>query len=105
MRTRRARCRRGTSAHWQPGRAWAGSRVDGVGGGGAGVVVSRARRRAVADVLRLGAERRLTVVPRGSGSKLDWGTPKHGADLILDPGRLAGMWDHDVAGRTAEVGT
>jgi glycolate dehydrogenase FAD-binding subunit len=88
-----------------PDHARVGRSVDVVGGERAGLVAVPATIHAVADVLRLAAERGLTVVPRGSGSKLHWGTPSVPADLILDTARLGGMWHHDVAGRTAEVGT
>ena len=79
--------------------------VDVVGGRRAGHVAVPATTRAVADVLSLATDRGLAVVPRGSGSKIDWGTPRPGADLILDTGRLCGMWNHDAEALTAEVGT
>jgi glycolate dehydrogenase FAD-binding subunit len=77
--------------------------VDAVGGRRAGHVAIPPTPAAVADVLRLGADRGLSVVARGSGSKLDWGAPRPPVDLILDTGRLNGMWDHDPAAGTAEV--
>ena len=88
-----------------PDYARAARSVDAVSGQRAGFVAVPATIHAVADVLRLAAERGLTAVPRGSGSKIDWGVPKGHVDLIVDTGRLGGMWHHDVAGRTAEVGT
>lgn len=87
-----------------PDHARAARSVDAVGGRRAGFVAVPASARAVADVLHLATERGLTVVPRGSGSKVDWGVPR-AADIILDTARLGGMWHHDVAGATAEVGT
>src|SRR3954469_23247522 len=59
---------------------------------------------AVADVLRLAEGRHLAVVPRGAGTKIDWGQATSGVDLILDTGRLAGVWGHRPADLTAEVG-
>ena len=59
---------------------------------------------ATADLLGLAAQRGLAVLPRGSGSKLDWGTPPPGVDLIIDTARLGGIWNHDVDAMTAEVG-
>jgi glycolate oxidase FAD binding subunit len=61
--------------------------------------------QAVADILRLATDEGLIVVPRGSGSKLGWGVPWERVDLILDTGRLNGLWNHDVDARTVEVAT
>ncbi|GIE98159.1 FAD-binding oxidoreductase [Paractinoplanes rishiriensis] len=88
-----------------PDYARAARSVDAVGGRRAGFVAVPATVHAVADVLRLAADRGLVAVARGSGSKIDWGPPKAAVDLIVDTARLGGMWHHDVAGRTAEVGT
>jgi len=52
----------------------------------------------VVEVLQLAAERDLTVVPCGAGTKIDWGwSPPH-VDVLLDTGRLAGvqLGDGDV---------
>ncbi|PZF93582.1 FAD-binding oxidoreductase, partial [Micromonospora endophytica] len=46
---------------------------------------------AAAQVLRLAAEHDLTVVPRGAGTKIDWGAPPERVDIMLDTGRLAGI--------------
>lgn len=88
-----------------PDYARVGRSVDAVGGRRAGLVAVPATTQAVADVLRLAAGEGLAVVPRGSGSKIDWGTPPSAVDLILDTGRLNGLWDHNVEGRTVEVAT
>lgn len=61
--------------------------------------------RAVRDTLSLAAERGLAVLPRGGGSKIDWGTPPRGLDLLLDTGRLDGVWDHRPEELTAQIGT
>ena len=82
-----------------------GRSVDVVGGRRAELVAVPATPRAASDVLRLAADEGLTVVPRGSGSKIDWGMPSSGADLILDTGRLNGLWDHDVKAATVEIAT
>ncbi|AGL13807.1 FAD linked oxidase domain-containing protein [Actinoplanes sp. N902-109] len=79
--------------------------ADTVTGRRASFVAAPATARAVADTMRLAAERGLAVVPRGSGSKLDWGKPPPGVDLILDTARLDGIWHHDVAAGTAEIAT
>jgi glycolate oxidase FAD binding subunit len=77
--------------------------IDRVGDHPARYVAIPATTHAVADVLRLAADEGLTAVPRGSGSKIDWGVPRVAPDLIVDSGRLNGLWDHDVTARTVEV--
>ncbi|WP_305787800.1 FAD-binding oxidoreductase [Symbioplanes lichenis] len=77
---------------------------DHVAGRLASFVAAPATTRAVVRVMGLAAERGLAVFPRGSGSKLDWGVPPRGVDLLLDTGRLDGIWHHDVAAATAEIG-
>ncbi|PRY29325.1 FAD-binding oxidoreductase [Pseudosporangium ferrugineum] len=77
---------------------------DAVAGRRASFVAAPATTQAVADTMGLAAERGLAVIPRGSGSKIDWGTPPPGVDLILDTSRLDGIWNHDVRAMTAEVG-
>jgi glycolate oxidase FAD binding subunit len=59
---------------------------------------------AVTETMRLAARHRLAVVPRGAGTKLDWGSSPTGVDLVLDTGRLAGVWHHSPDGLVAEVG-
>jgi glycolate oxidase FAD binding subunit len=93
-----------------PDYARVGRSVDVVGGRRAELVAVPATTQAVSDVLRLAADQGLAVVPRGSGSKIDWGTPSSGADLILDTGRLNGLWAAppgfgDVKAATVEVAT
>lgn len=59
---------------------------------------------AVTEAMRLAARHRLAVVPRGAGSKLDWGTAPTRVDLVLDTGRLAGVRHHSPDDLVAEVG-
>lgn len=60
--------------------------------------------RAAAEVLRLAARHGLTVVPRGAGTKIDWGAAPEQVDIMLDTGRLAGV-RHEAQGSVlAEVG-
>jgi glycolate oxidase FAD binding subunit len=54
--------------------------------------------------MRLATEHELAVVPRGAGTKLDWGAAPSHVDLLLDTGRLAGVWHHSPAERVAEIG-
>jgi glycolate oxidase FAD binding subunit len=79
--------------------------ADMVAGHLASFVAAPATTRAVMDTLGLAAERGLAVVARGSGSKIDWGTPPRGIDLLLDTSRLDGVWDHRPEQLTAQVGT
>src|SRR5262245_32388392 len=77
---------------------------DMVAGHPASFAAAAAPPSAAIATLRLAAERGLAVVPRGSGSKLDWGAPPRGIDMVLDTGRLDGVWDHHPDGPTAEIG-
>ncbi len=79
--------------------------IDTVTGRRAGYVAVPATTRSVSDILALVADQGLRFLPRGSGSKIDWGMPRDGVDVIVDTGRLSGMWNHDVEGGTAEVAT
>jgi len=88
-----------------PDYARAARSVDAVAGRRARFVAVPATTTAVADTLRLAADRGLAVIARGSGSKIDWGVPPGDVDLIVDTGRLGGMWHHDVGAGVAEVGT
>jgi glycolate oxidase FAD binding subunit len=45
-------------------------------------------------VMRVAAEQALTVVPRGSGSRLDWGAPPQSCDLVVDTQRLDQVIEH-----------
>ncbi|QLQ38838.2 FAD-binding oxidoreductase [Micromonospora robiginosa] len=59
---------------------------------------------AAAEVLRLAAAHDLTVVPRGAGTKIDWGAAPAQVDIMLDTGRLAGVWHEPHAAPVAEIG-
>src|SRR5215468_8516068 len=45
-------------------------------------------------LMRVAAEQALTVVPRGSGSRLDWGAPPRRCDLVVDTLRLDQVIEH-----------
>ncbi|MFG1776779.1 FAD-binding oxidoreductase [Micromonospora sp. NPDC049051] len=60
--------------------------------------------RAAAEVLRLAARHDLTVVPRGAGTKIDWGAAPDRVDIMLDTGRLAGIGHGPPGTPTTEVG-
>jgi glycolate oxidase FAD binding subunit len=88
-----------------PGFARQARSVDQVVGRRAGFVAVPATGPAAAAALRLAAEGGLSVRARGSGSKIDWGTPPAGLDIIVDTGRLNGMWHHQGASATVAAGT
>ncbi|WP_436524784.1 FAD-binding oxidoreductase [Actinoplanes sp. HUAS TT8] len=79
--------------------------VDQVGGERAGYVALPATGPAAAATLRLAAAEGLSVRARGSGSKIDWGRPPAGLDIIVDTGRLNGMWHHQGSTATVAAGT
>jgi glycolate oxidase FAD binding subunit len=78
--------------------------ADTVGGTGGRWVAGPGTLAGLMATIRVAVERDLTVVPRGAGTKLDWGAAPTGVDLLLDTGRLAGVWHHSPAERVAEVG-
>lgn len=88
-----------------PGFARPAGRGDAVAGRRVSFVASPATTDSVIDTMRLALDRGLSVLPRGSGTKIDWGVPPPGIDLLLDTARLAGVWNHRPAELTAEVGT
>jgi glycolate oxidase FAD binding subunit len=54
-------------------------------------------------VMRVAAEQDLTVVARGSGSRLDWGTPPRSCDLVVDTLRLGQVVEHAAGDLVARV--
>ncbi|TDB72863.1 FAD-binding oxidoreductase [Micromonospora sp. KC723] len=58
---------------------------------------------AAAEVLRLAARHDLTVVPRGAGTKIDWGVAPGRVDILLDTGRLAGIGHQSADSPVVEV--
>lgn len=60
---------------------------------------------AVARVLGFADSRGLTAVPRGCGSKIEWGSRVRDIDVLVDTARLGGLWHHDAAAGVVEVGT
>ncbi len=57
----------------------------------------------VATLLRDASRDGLGVLPRGGGTKLDWGRPPHRADLVLSTTRLDRVLEHAWADMTATV--
>jgi glycolate dehydrogenase FAD-binding subunit len=67
------------------------------------VIVSPGNEREVAEVLRLSNEAGLAVIPRGGATKLGWGNPPSGADLVLSTARLNEITEHAWADLTVSV--
>jgi glycolate dehydrogenase FAD-binding subunit len=59
-----------------------------------GLVARPADTDQVAEVLRAATAHRLTVVPRGRGTKLSWGCPPSSADVVLDVSALDQVTEH-----------
>jgi glycolate oxidase FAD binding subunit len=57
----------------------------------------------VAGVLRAAAGHRLSVVPRGTGSRLAWGGRPAGCDLVVELGRLDRIIDHAAGDMVVQV--
>jgi glycolate oxidase FAD binding subunit len=57
-------------------------------------VASPATVPEAAATMRAAAELGLTVVPRGSGSRLSWGLPPSSCDLVIETGRLDRVLEH-----------
>ncbi|MHB2022468.1 MAG: FAD-binding oxidoreductase [Mycobacteriales bacterium] len=69
---------------------------DAVAGVPAQVVCLPGQVSEVAEVLRACSRHGWRVVPRGSGSKLDWGAPPRRVDVVLDLSRLNRTLEHGV---------
>jgi glycolate oxidase FAD binding subunit len=69
-------------------------------------VVEPENEQQVAAALSFANETGLTVVPRGGGTKVDWGNPPSKADIILSTARLSRVLEHAWADLTvtAEAG-
>ncbi|HET9519242.1 MAG TPA: FAD-binding protein, partial [Actinoplanes sp.] len=79
--------------------------ADTVAGQRARYVAAPATTAGVADTLLLAAKHGLDVTARGAGTKIDWGFPPTRVGVVLDAGRLAGVWHHRPEALTAEVGS
>lgn len=87
-----------------PHSARAAGPADTVAGRRAGFVAAPATAGGVVDILHLAAEHDLALLTRGAGTKIDWGVPPARLDVLLDTGRLSGVWHHRPDELTAEVG-
>ena len=86
-----------------PGFARPAGAADEVGGVPARWVAAPGTAADAVELLRLAAEHDLAVVPRGAGTKIDWGGAPSRVDLVLDTGRLAGI-EESADPSTVEVG-
>ena len=57
----------------------------------------------LAEILKISSEAGLSVIPRGSGSKIGWGNPPRAANLILSTRRLNMVLEHAWGDMTATV--
>lgn len=67
---------------------------DDIDGLAPGMVARPADTEQVAEVLRACTAHGLTVVPRGRGTKMSWGTPPRSADVLLDLSALDAVVEH-----------
>jgi len=57
----------------------------------------------VAAVVRVAAEHQLSLVARGSGTKLDWGNPPRAVDLVVDLSGMRRVVEHATGDLVARV--
>src|SRR5207302_7667078 len=67
------------------------------------MVIEPANAEEMAKVLKTATNAGLQVIPRGGGTKLDWGNPPRGAQLIISTGRLNHVVEHAWGDMTATV--
>ena len=67
-------------------------------------VVAPSDTEALAALMKTAAEHDLTVVPRGEGTKLHWGSPPDPVDVIVDMVRLTGIYQHYADDLVATIG-
>jgi glycolate oxidase FAD binding subunit len=79
------------------------SPADAVAGVRPRLVAAPASTAQASAVIKAAAELGLAVIPRGSGSKLDWGRPPERADLIVETTRLTRVIEHEAGDLVASV--
>lgn len=87
-----------------PGFARAAGPADTVAGRQAGFVAVPGTAEATAALLAMATDKGHVAVARGAGTKLDWGAAPPRVDLLVDTGRLAGVWRHAPEELVAEIG-
>src|SRR5258708_12985385 len=81
----------------------AATAADAVAGVKAKLMVEPGREQELGEILRLSNEAGLAVMPRGGGTKLEWGNPPARADLIVSTSRLTKIIEHAWADLTVSV--
>src|SRR5229473_7875344 len=77
--------------------------TDAIGGARPGIVVEPGSEQELGKVLKLANAAGLAVIPRGGGTKLEWGNPPARADVILSTARLNRVLEHAWADLTVSV--
>ncbi len=67
------------------------------------LVLEPANEQQLAAALRLANDSNLAAIPRGGGTKLNWGNPPTRADLVLSTARLDKIIEHPWADLTVSV--
>lgn len=82
---------------------WLAGPADAVAGVQPSFVAAPASTSEASAVLRAAAAADLTVVPRGTGSRLHWGTPPQRCDLVVEMTRMDRVIEHAAGDLTATV--
>jgi glycolate oxidase FAD binding subunit len=77
--------------------AWPAAGADTVAGCRPRYVAAPAETAETAAVLRVAHTHGLRVVARGAGTKLDWGRPPEGVELVIDSGRMDQVVEYSPA--------
>jgi glycolate oxidase FAD binding subunit len=83
--------------------AQAAAVTDAIGGARRGMVVEPGREQELAEVLKQANAAGRAVIPRGGGTKQEWGNRLARADVILSTARLNRVIEHAWADLTASV--
>jgi glycolate oxidase FAD binding subunit len=67
------------------------------------MIIEAADAEEIARVLKTATDAGLQVVPRGNGTKIDWGNPPRAAQLVVSTRRLNRMVEHAWGDMTATV--
>src|SRR3954453_8998022 len=68
-----------------------------------GLVARPTSTQEVSEVLKGAAAHRLTVVPRGRGTKMTWGMPPSSADVLVDLAAMDQVLDHQAGDLIVET--
>src|SRR5438552_16499944 len=100
----------GIEAAWEdlrsivgPERIAAATPHDAVDGVRPPMVVDPANQQEVAAVLKAAAAAGLRVLPRGAGTKTEWGNPARAGELVLSLRRMNRVLEHAYGDMTATV--